>query len=673
MSETQPTIHPTAGPRPGGGKRGRIRLLQSVILLFFVSIGLRLVQIQIVESNTYRKIAQRQYQARIDLPATRGTLYDRNSNVIASNSMYVSFAADPQLAADDMRSIASTFSRVFGKPRNAYLEKLRTDSRFVWLERQVTTDYLKRVNMKQLDGIVLRYEPKRLYFHDQVAGQIVGTTNIDNAGLAGIELEFNQQLSGTDGYVILQRDGLGRARPSVDYPRVEPVNGHNITLTLDLALQAIAQRELRQGVETNHADGGIVIILQPRTGEVLAMAQFPEIDPNTFNKYPLQDQKLRAVTDLFEPGSVFKIVTASAALENHLVTPEKIFFAENGTYVVPGRPRPITDAHKEGWITFRQAVEFSSNIVMAKVSDLIGSERLYKMARDYGFGIATDIDFPGEVPGALKKPVDWWGTTLNTLAYGYEVGVTPLQLAAAYAAVANDGVLMKPYLLKRETDASNQALRESYPQPIRRVISSATAATLRDIFEGVVQEGTGKPAQIDGMRVAGKTGTSRKYVEGHYESGSYTASFVGFFPAQDPQIVCLVMIDNPRGGSYYGGTVSAPVFRSIAQQIINTTEIIAPPQSAVAQTVQPVSRPVSLPRVGTTGAASPSSPGTVPDLKGYSVRRAVSILSSAKLAPVISGSGVVVNQIPQPGAPAETGMTITLICQPKSTAALEAR
>lgn len=658
-------------------RRIRLRLLQFGIILLFAVVGVRLAQIQIVQSQKFREIAQKQYQSRINLPATRGTLYDRNGNIIASNSIYVSFAADPQLAAEDARAIATKFSTLFGKPKQYYLDKLHSDTRFVWLERQVDIKFLKKVDLKKLDGIVVRYEPKRLYFHDHVAGQLVGSTNIDNIGLAGMELEFDNELRGTDGFVIFQRDGLGRARPTVDYPRNEPVNGHNIVLTIDMGLQAIAERELKKGIEQNQAERGLVVMLQPRTGEVLALAQYPNIDPNKFGKYQLADQKLRAVTDVFEPGSVFKIVTASAAIEQGIVRPDRKFFAENGAYTVPvmnNKPRVIRDTHPSGWLTFQEAMEVSSNIVMAKVSDLIGAERLYKMARDFGFGIPTNIDIPGEVKGVLKKPVEWSGTTLNTLSYGYEVGVTPIQIAAAYAAIANDGILMKPYVFKKEIDADAHVIREAVPQQIRRVTSIETARTLKEFFQGVVERGTGKPAQIAGMKIGGKTGTSKKFVEGRYETGSYTASFVGFFPVDDPQLVCLVMMDNPHGASYYGGTTSAPVFRGIAEQLINTgmmyrsEPIMAAATSDRQESVSPA-EPQSIQAVQEKDQRASIEPGIVPDVKGYSVRRALGILRTGKFEPVVSGSGVVVNQIPLAGQAAKAGTKILLTCQPKFTTA----
>ncbi len=665
---TSDHIPPRPKPKAGQGLRRRLRTLQIGLMIFFAVICCRLIQIQVVDAAEYKERAMRQYQTRIDLPASRGTLYDRDGNVLASNTMFVSFAADPKVAAEDARAIAAKFSSLFGKPRAYYAEKLRSESRFVWLERQVNGAYARRIDRKKLSGLVFRDEPKRLYFQDRLAGQLIGSTNLDNRGMAGLELGLENELRGEDGYVILQRDGRGQAKPTVDYPRVEPRNGHNVTLTIDMWLQSIAEKELRKGVEQNKAVGGLVVMMHPRTGEILALAQYPGVDPNHFGSSKPEDQKLRAVTDMFEPGSVFKVVTASAAFEYKLISPEQNFYAEQGTWVVPiggNRTRKIVDTHKEGTISFRTAMEVSSNIVMAKASNIIGAEKLYTMARAYGFGTETGLEYPGEVKGLLKKPMEWSTTSLNSIAYGYETGVTPIQIACAYAAVANGGVLMKPFIVKKITDASDVVLSETQPQQIRRVVSDGTARLLANVFEGVVQRGTGKAAKIDGVRIAGKTGTSRKIVDGKYSATDHTASFVGYFPVEDPQVLCLVMMDIPGGNLYTGGTTSAPVFHAIAEQVITSTDYVAPVPSAdslARRTVMAAAAPAPKKKI----VPRPEFNGPViPDVTGCSVRKAVGILTAEKYQPVVKGSGVVIAQDPAAGHPAKAGMKVVLTCQPK--------
>jgi cell division protein FtsI (penicillin-binding protein 3) len=648
----------------------RIRVLRACILFFFACVGVRLVDIQIVHSAKYRDIAQKQYEAKVPLPAVRGVIFDRGDNPLATNTVFVSYAADPQLASEDANAIASKFSQVFGKPKKYYLAKLNTDSRFVWLERQVSPEIKNKIDPKKFTGLVVRDEPKRLYHNDHVAGQLIGVTNIDNRGLAGVELEYDDNLRGDDGYVIFQRDGRGKARPSVDYPRVEPTMGHNIYLTIDRDMQAIAEKALQKGVVDNDADRGVVVVMQPATGEVLAIGQYPAVDPNSFGKYDPQDTRLRAVTDVFEPGSVFKLVTVASALENHLIAPEQKFSADHGKYTVTypgGKIRLITDTHEYDMLTFQEAMEFSSNIVMAKASNIIGAERFFKMARGFGFGTKTHVEYPGEVQGTLSNPSTWSALTLNSMAYGYEVQTTALQITAAYCAVANKGILMKPMLFKKETDAQGALVQENHPEQIRRVISLETSELLKKFLIGVVEHGTGKPARIEGMTIAGKTGTSKKNIDGRYDPGSYRASFVGFFPAENPELVCFVMMDNPRGLEYYGGTTSAPVFRSIAEQIINTSEMFA---TAVASRTQVSGTPRQAAAAKTPAAPVAQDGNVIPDVRGYSVRQAVSILRRGRFMPVISGSGTVVNEDPAPGRPAQTGMKITLICQPKSYTSL---
>ncbi len=719
----QPIAAGAETPRPPFN--GRLLVLKLAFAAFFVIIAARLVQIQVIESSKYQERAKRQYEQKIVLPAVRGNIYDRHNNVLVSNSMFVSFAADPKLIGDDAAVVAEKFSYVFGKPRAFYLSKLRsttssgTPRRFVWLERRVRPEVAKRIEAAKLPGIVVLNEPKRLYHYDDVAGTLVGFTDVDNKGISGIELQFDKYLRGKNGSVIMQRDGLGRARPSVDYPRIEPRDGHHLILTIDLAYQSIVEEELKRGVERFKADAALAVMMNPKTGEILALANYPGLNPNDLGSYDIHAARNRVITDIFEPGSVFKVVTAAVAYEHQLVAPDQRFNAENGTYKVAlpgGKFRLIKDSHEHAWLSFQEAIEQSSNIVMAKVSLTIGPERLYRQARDFGFGILTGIDLPGEVRGRLKKPFEWSGTTLQTLSYGYEIAATPLQIAAAYAAVANKGVLVQPYIVSRVIDASGEVIFQQSPQTIRRVISAETAELLTRAFEGVVQNGTAKDVRIYGVRIAGKTGTSRKVVDGKYGTGSYTASFAGFFPVEDPQVVCLVMIDNPRAISYYGGLTSGPIFRSIAERMINTTgrfkkiprtttnalqaandisvpdvrtlplslagkileghglrsEKIGEGQIVVRQVPEPGKRLSRGEKVRllleTENATTASADGTVvPDLRGMSLRRAINRLVVEDFDVKVRGSGVVIDQLPAPGTRVNPGSAIHLLCEPRPT------
>ncbi len=700
---------------------GRLFFLKLVLALFFVAIAGRLVKIQILDSPKFQTIAKKQYEQKFILPAVRGNIYDRNGNVLASNTMFMSFAADPKIIGENVERVAERFSTVFGRPKLQYVAKLReaeSGRRFVWLERRVQPELARKLEAQKLEGVVAVNEPKRLYHYDELAGALIGFTDIDNKGISGIELQCDDELRGTSGSVTMQRDGLGRPRPSADYPSTNPVDGHHISLTIDLAYQAIVEEELKKGVLANKADGGLAVMLNPKTGEILALATEPGVNPNEFTRYDALIAKNRVVTDIFEPGSVFKIVTASAAYEHDLIPPEKRFNAENGIFKVPvrgGKPRLITDSHKHDVLTFQEAIEQSSNIVMAKASDIIGAENLYRQARDFGFGIPTGVDLPGEVRGRLKKPFQWSGTTLKTLSYGYEVAATPLQIAAAYAAVANNGILMRPYVIAGVRNTEGEFLAEQSPQRIRKVVSEETCALLRDAFEGVVERGSAREVRIEGVRIAGKTGTARRIIEGKYEAGYYTASFAGFFPVEDPQLVCLVMMDNPRSRGYYGGITSGPIFKAIAERVIHTSwkfsrpssppgvpdekEIITVPdvrniRIAIAEKIlagrglkgvlfgkgDVIVRQAPNPgtrvergdiiklALNTEPARDTKGMMTVPDVRTMTIRRAINRLVIDDFDIAIEGSGVVVRQIPAPGQKAQSGSKVQLLCEPPALA-----
>lgn len=695
----------------------RVLAVKAALLLFFVLVAFRLVQIQVIESGVYKERARRQYEKPEEIPAQRGTIFDRSGHPLVTNARFVSFGADPAMIGDRKGEVADRFAAVFNRQRSTYIEKLSGASRhFVWLERGVNPVSESRINISEFPGLITIPAPRRLYPYGRVAGQLLGFTGVDNNGLSGLELELDSLLRGENGRLILQRDGLNRQRQSVDYPRVEPVDGDAATLTIDVEYQSIAEEELKKGIERNKAESGLVAMMDPATGEVLAMANWPQMNPADPSGTDPQIVRNRVVTDMFEPGSVFKVVTASAALESNKVDPARKFDAEQGSYTVHlpnGRVRnTITDTHKHGIITFQEAMEVSSNIVMAKISDIVGADALFTMARAYGFGTATGIELPGEVRGELKLPTQWSGTTLNSMAYGYEVGVTPLQILCAYAAVANHGLLMKPFVLRSVIGPGNTIVTERRPEPVRRVISKKTSAILTQMFRGVVEKGTGVQAKIAGLSVAGKTGTARRVIEGKYSQSDYTASFAGFFPAEDPAVVCLVMIENPRDRGYTGGLAAAPVFKAIAERIYATsgrfrsrqTQAMAESGTSVVPDVTALSSDAARsvlqaggfdanvrgegkiverqsPPPGTTaprrteveitlGDATPGtgSPIIMPDVRGLAIRRALTRLSLLHLDVTIRGSGVVVAQDPQGRDQIRRGTHVVIQCEPRNPA-----
>ncbi len=695
--------------------RRRMFWLKVGLLAFFVVVVGRLVQIQVLDASRYRDQARKQYEVREKLPAARGNIYDRNGRVLVSNAIGASFGADRKMIGDQAGEAAARFSRAFHRSRDFYLERLLSKDRgFVWLERRVRPESSKKVRPESLPGIVEIKEPLRLYHYERLGGQAIGCTDIDNRGLSGIELHLDSYLRGNEGYVVLQRDGHGNRYASVDYPRLEPTVGCSATLTLDIEYQTVAEEELERGIERTGAESGLIIMMDPATGEILAMAHAPALNPAHPSEYSQDIMRIRAISDMFEPGSVFKLVTAAAALERGLVKPEQKFNAELGryrVYLTNGKLRNvINDTHQYGIITFQQGMELSSNIVMAKVSDLIGSEQLYTTARNFGFGTETGIDLPGEINGDLKKPSEWSGTTLNTMAYGYEVGVTPLQIVTAYAAVANRGVLMRPFVVRRVVGADGEVVVETQPQVVRRVISAATSRVLTGFFEGVVVRGTARAAAVPGLRIGGKTGTARKFINGKYEIGRYTSSFVGYFPLEDPKVVCLVMLDHPRIGGWTGGEASAPIFRQIAAALYAMSGRFSRTPSAamaggdsklvpdVVSLATGVAREIlenrgfvvvqngegsvvrgQSPRSGASAGRGATvtlsvaevpapAPGyaVVPDVHGLPIRRAINALAAQQLEVGLTGSGVVVSQRPAAGQQVKIGTRVAVQCESKA-------
>jgi cell division protein FtsI/penicillin-binding protein 2 len=699
----------------------RILFTKIILLTSFLLVLVRLGQIQLFYSGELQSIAKSQYENRVVIPASRGNIYDRNGNILVSNTVEVSIYIDPYVVLkDSIPSLVKTFSKLFGESWNHYKDLFKLKSRYVLVKKRASIEVRKFFEEKSYHGLILVDEPKRLYHFGSIGSQLLGGITADTIGAGGIERSLNNELKGKDGYMVLQRNGKGISKATVDYPRVEPANGNNVHLTIDLTYQSIAEEALKMGVEKFSSDVGFVVMLKPGTGEILALAQYPNFNPNNILLSDSSYLRIRAVTDMIEPGSVFKIVTASVALEKNLVRPEQKFFAENGTYrVFHGKAvRVITDHVAHGYLTFREALEQSSNIVFAKISDIIGGEAMFTQARNFGFGNLTNIELPVEASGVLNKPSDWSAFTLNTMAYGYEISATPLQIAMAYATIANKGILMKPFLVKKIVNEKGEIIREGQPITIRRVVSERTACLLKDFLKGVIVNGTAKAASVEGLDIAGKTGTARQIIDRTYSRKKYFASFVGFFPVNDPQVVCLVILDNPKHGGYTGGTTSAPIFHDIASKLctvkgINTKdydsisnkyqnmsdEVIIPDvcnmQSSIAQQILENQNLVSQcigngtvimsqdPHSGTIvkrgstirlivnnrQIAAKNEFRTVPNVIGLSLRRAINRLGLEGFETHSYGSGIVISQSPESGVTASEKTIVSLTCEKQNVTA----
>jgi cell division protein FtsI (penicillin-binding protein 3) len=453
-------------------------------------------------------------------------------------------------------------------------QKLALDKSFVWIKRKTTARESQMVKNIKLPGIGFVPEFNRFYPNTTLAAQALGFTGLDGKGLEGIEFYYNRQLKGAASKITVFEDALGNGFRS-ENRKQESNSGHNLVLTIDSKIQYITESTLIEAVDQYSASSAMAIVMQPRTGAILAIAHFPTINPNSYRNFDRSQWRNRAITDPFEPGSTMKIFSAAAALESGNIKYNDIFFCENGAYKI-GK-NVVHDSSKHGWLSLQQIIKFSSNIGAVKISEKIGAKILYQTFQNFGFGTRSGIDCPGETTGSLSHYSSWSEIDIGAISFGHGIAVSALQLITAVSAIANDGILMKPYIVKEISDQNGQSVKRFKPQQVRRVISARTAGIVKKILQTVTTEGgTGVNAALDRYSVCGKTGTARKLdEEGQYSDSKHVASFIGFTPAEKPEIAVLVIIDEPKE-NYYGGIVAAPVFKKIAQQTLNYLNI--PPE-----------------------------------------------------------------------------------------------
>lgn len=536
-------------------------LLLSLLLFGFFAVFARLIYLQIIESDKYQEIARRQHQTRIDLSAERGNIYDRSGNLLASTIQSVSVAIDPNML-ENKKQTCTLISECTGIEYSKLIKKINSASgSFVWIKRGMMPEKAQKLLELEDQGLILINEYGRTYYYGSIGAQLIGTTNIDNHGINGIELAWDSLLSGKSGYMIMYRDGLGRLRPSAGLPKIPAIDGYSVKLTIDIDLQSIVEYELKQGVLHSKAYSGTAVAIDPSSGEILAMASYPGYSPNTKKGRTSQTMRNRAITDLYEPGSTFKLVTAAAALEEGIVSENDSLNGYQGALHLNNVV--IRDVHPLGVVPFREAVIHSSNIIFSGIANSMKDNVFYKYIRDFGFGITSGIDLPGEVPGTIQKPEDFEPTSKRFMGFGYGISATALQVLNAYAAVANNGIMMKPYVVESVYDNDDIEITKVTPERIRRVVSEKTAKRLTNLLTSVVDSGTGQRAKVKGMKIAGKTGTSQQLHKGRYSKQFYTASFAGFFPANEPKLALIIILDRPQR-SYYGGSTAAPIFKDIA-------------------------------------------------------------------------------------------------------------
>lgn len=652
----------------------RVALLVLAVATAALLIGARLYEIQVARATELKARAHRQHEQRIVVEGRRGSIVDRFGRELAVSVESYSLFVHPW-KVQQPEAAARRLAPVIGLPAAKILERLRSEAPFVWLARRLDAETAAAVRKLDLplgsgEPFGFETEGRRDYPQGPMAAHVLGFANIDQRGVEGIELALDRALLGDSTTYLAVRDGRGGMfLKLVKPPSRQP---DDVVLSLDLVLQHMLERELDAAIRDTGAAAATAVLMDPTTGEVLALANRPNADPNQYGKATLAEKRDRAVADLYEPGSTFKVVTAAAALDQGVVRPSDPFDCENGVLVVG--PRIIHDHHPYGILSFREVIEKSSNIGMIKVGRRLSDDVFYSYIRRFGFGRKLGIELPGEAAGLVAGPSRWTPSTHASISFGHEIAVTPLQVTTAIAAVANDGVLVPPRIVMGMRDALG-SLRPAPSGEPRRVISSQTARTLADLLEGVVVRGTGKQAAVPGYRIAGKTGTAQKVLSNgrnsRYSDSEFIASFAGFGPVRSPRLAGVVVLDTPSGGSHTGGVAAAPVFSKIMAAALAYLRV--PPDEDVllarraamqkgTSDDEPVShsvkmddgsRPEPFERVASTA-------GQVPDLRGMSLRSAVNALTARRYRALADGRGIVVKQDPPPGTSLEEGRTCSL-------------
>lgn len=545
-----------------------IKFRISTILVFFcllaVIVAGRAFQLQVLKRDQLCKLAEKQYKNRIPLVPKRGTIYSRGYEELAVTVEVDSVYAEPD-NIEKPKVTARKLAPLLAMSQNELENKLSNSKSFVWLVRKVSPSVIERVKSLKLQGVGFAKENRRYYPNAELASHVVGFSGIDGNGLGGIELAQDEQIKGKIELVRAERDALGKRTLPQELGFEDYLTGNSIVLTIDKTIQYTAEKELAEAVRRNGAKGGTAIVMNPKTGEVLAMANYPQFNPNDISAASQAALKNRAIVDTYEPGSTFKVFLLAGALEEGVVKPQDKIFCENGSMELSGKI--IHDTHKYGTLSVSEIMKFSSNIGSTKIAAKLGKENYYDYLAAFGFGSPTGLGLKGEGEGILHPLKNWSKLDLANISFGQGVSVTPIQLVTAFSAIANGGYMVKPYMVKDFLDRDGKVIKSNQPQILRKVIGGETAARITEMLRDVVNEGgTGTAAALKGYDVAGKTGTSQKAAENGrgYAGGKHVASFIGFAPAQSPELVVLVAIDEPAG-IQYGGVVAAPAFRAIAE------------------------------------------------------------------------------------------------------------
>lgn len=668
----------------------RALILTGVLLLVFAVIVARLFSIQIAKHELYTLVADHQQNNSKSVKAERGLIQDVNGEVLSFTRDNVSFFVDTRMMNPKrVDSITAKFSKILGKPKEYYKKIINDGVGNVCLEKKVTMDKAIELKKMVMDGFFFQEDFSRVYPYGSLASHVLGYVNKENVGVEGLEKVYHNKLIGTDGVYVFERDVMGRPI-SVDEKQSKAARpGNTLTLTINKTYQKILEEEIAAGMKKFQGESAVGIIMNPNTGEILALTNSPDFDPANYEIFPADARRNRAITDTYEPGSTMKSISFSILFDQNMANENEIIDTENGRYLYKGAK--ILDTHDHAQLTVKGVLEQSSNIGMAKLSLRIPDDVFYKYLRDFGFSNASAIDLPSEAAGTLKKPSNFTGITKPFMSFGYELGVTPLQMISAYSALVNGGTLYQPYVVKQITDCTGKVLEVTQPTKIRTVINKSTSDKMRELLVGVVEHGTGTIAQLENVLVGGKTGTAQRLVNNSYSSSHHNSSFIGFFPADNPKVVCFILVNAPKIGSY-GGVVAAPIFHEVAKRMIETDVNLVPnkkpierQQNFVNQFIADVkSAPKSTsksyldlgekenkkfqPRNFFNGKQS-----AMPNLVNQSIRDAVAQLNELGVQYKIVGTGKVIWQSMEPGTNIVSGSVCNLKCEPlnkKNTASV---
>jgi cell division protein FtsI (penicillin-binding protein 3) len=650
----------------GPERRTRILWVAGLFVVLFALLLARAVDLTVLRGPDFARRATRQHRQTITLVPQRGAIVDRNGDLLASSLNVPSVFLRPrQLGAADLVRLPQ-LAKALDLPLAVVRAKVNSPQPFVWLKRQALPQEAQAAAAVGIRAVGQVEEARRYYPHGQLAAHVIGFVSIDSQGLAGLERRFDKQIRGEPQEVEVARDAHGRVfhKGALD---TEPLEGARVEVTLDAQIQAVTERELAAGVVAAKAHAGAAIVMDPMTGAILALANYPSFNPNDPDDRTGPAWKHRSrnriLTDPYEPGSTYKGILAAAALDRGVVRPGDALFCENGRYRYANKV--IHDVHGHGWLTMAEAIQYSSNICATKIADKLGKDRYYQYLRDFGFGARTGVELPGEEPGLLRNVSTWARIDLATHSFGQGVSVTPLQLVSAFGAIANGGTLMRPFLVRRIESPTGEVIHETAPTALRRVIKPETARVATQVLRRVVEEkkGTGIKARIEGYPVAGKTGTAQKVTPGaRGYSGKYIGSFVGYLPAAAPRAVILVMIDEPAGRGF-GGTVAAPVFQKIGLAVMTAMGV-----QPEGPTVVPAPPTEPVVEVADAEPAVQDPTDGMPSFLGLSMREAMVRAHEIGFDVQLHGSGYVVGQDPRPGTPRSDDRRLALEFRPDRAA-----